>query len=584
VGCGVTVQLAARDNSLNQVVYADGQAVGSAYNGPQVADVSGGFGNPQPLVCPPNAWVIFETDQINNSNFPGEGVRITPAAVNVAALHDYPAFRQNNNGSAEVLVPKIMSNGPPFHVDASHQQNCPPGGCTNQTALAFPAMSASDGNGNTICNVVNGVPQVPSHLRFIGLEFTSAGNSGNLVQAGKVLVNNGSPLGGGGAVPMCAPTNIVFDRVLAHCGDAWHSTNGWSPMECHIGISGGSGFAVVNSYINQIWVWSGNKKWFLTDKNGVPPGGAGYISTTTAGMFGNNVDGQAVSALFGGPIKYVNNFLESSGESFWTGLGHPSPTDVEIRRNHSFHALYNYPDSSIDGDYFCAGGGATGISTASGAVTIANGGHGYTVGDTLSITQHSNSFGSVITVLGVSGGVINSIAVSNVGIHYDIANGLATTCIKCANSGSASGATINIVTTIQVYDDSFPVTLQPTGTAGVTGGYSPNNCPNFGQHVDTKNTGESKSEDRALYEANIEDQVWPGADQPAPMNLFHPDNQAEFGVGAASSDGAGNVSAISTQFVNDLFSPNNQFSGQTTGCQPITNQIGSQCDPTAPLH
>ena len=587
VGCGVTVKIYARDGSGNQLTYADGAASGSTWNGPQTADVSGGYGNPQPIVCPPNGWVIFETDQLANSNFPPEGTRITPAAVGVAALHDYPGYTQNNNGSTEILVPKIMSNGPPYY-DGTHLQNCPAGGCVNQSAITLPAMSAKSG-ADTICNIVGGVPQVPSHLRFTGIEFTSDGNSGTLVQASKLQTNpnnnggeplsGGGPNGSGGTWPSCGPTNIIFDRVLAHCGNAWTSTNGWSPMECHIGISVGSGSAIVNSYINQIWVWSGNKKWYLTDANGVPPGGTGYIATVTGGMFGNNVDAQAASALWGGPIKFVNNFLEAASEPYWTGLGHPSPTDVEIRRNHSFHAVYSYEDSVAANDYFCGGGGATGLGT----VTIANGGSNYTVGDTLKITQNANSFGGVILVASTSSGAISTFTTSSVGIHYNVANGLATTCIKCAN-GSATGATVNITTTVPVYQDSYPVSLRPTGTAGVTGGYSYSNCPNYGQHVELKNGGESKSEDRVLYEGNIIDQSFPGADQPASLNLLHTDNQAEFGAGQASTDGAGNLSGISAQFVYDLFSPNNQLSGQTTGCQPVSNSVASQCDPTAPLH
>lgn len=79
-------------------------------------------------------------------------------------------------------------------------------------------------------------------------------------------------------------------------------------------------------------------------------------------------------------------------------------------------------------------GGASALSTA----TIAAGGAGYKVGDTLTVFQTGADNTATVTVSSVNSGVITGINVGNVGYGYAVASALAT------QGGSGTGATINI--------------------------------------------------------------------------------------------------------------------------------------------
>ena len=73
-----------------------------------------------------------------------------------------------------------------------------------------------------------------------------------------------------------------------------------------------------------------------------------------------------------------------------------------------------------------------------------------------------------------------------------------------------------------------------------------------GQHPIVKNLGEFKNADRALFEGNEFENSWQGwqSDQLGYATLFTPKNQSSFTQGTASSDGAGNLTALTGSFPN----------------------------------
>lgn len=72
-------------------------------------------------------------------------------------------------------------------------------------------------------------------------------------------------------------------------------------------------------------------------------------------------------------------------------------------------------------------------------VTVANGGTGYNVNDTLTPVQ-PDSQGAVIVVTAETAGVVTAVTVQQQGTGYSAANGVATT-----TSGAGTGCTLNII-------------------------------------------------------------------------------------------------------------------------------------------
>ncbi len=137
-----------------------------------------------------------------------------------------------------------------------------------------------------------------SHYRFTGLELTRTPGSGvvyNLV----VRDNN------------AAADHLIFDRSWIH-GTAQDET------QRGLMLSGLTQVAVVDSYLSDFHCTS---------------------------MSGACMDAQAIAGGSGdqttGPLKIVDNFLESSGECILFGgsAATMTPTDIEIRRNHLFKPM-----------------------------------------------------------------------------------------------------------------------------------------------------------------------------------------------------------------------------------------------------
>jgi hypothetical protein len=77
-----------------------------------------------------------------------------------------------------------------------------------------------------------------------------------------------------------------------------------------------------------------------------------------------------------------------------------------------------------------------------------------------------------------------------------------------------------------------------------------------GMHPEYKNNGELKNANRALIEGNVFENSWTGwqTDQSGFQFLLTPKNQSTFDHGTASSDGSGNLTALSGTFPSDVVS------------------------------
>ena len=147
---------------------------------------------------------------------------------------------------------------------------------------------------------VNGV-KFGDHYRFIGLEWTTPPGAqiGRLAFAGEA-------------------DHIIFDR------NWFHGTDG---QELHIGLGmnrGAQYIAVIHSYFNSFT---------CTAKTG--------SCTDAVALGGGNGD------LPSHVLKFVDNFLEASGENILFGGGRATmhPEDIEIRRNHLFKPMFWNPGS-----------------------------------------------------------------------------------------------------------------------------------------------------------------------------------------------------------------------------------------------
>jgi hypothetical protein len=118
-----------------------------------------------------------------------------------------------------------------------------------------------------------------------------------------------------------------------------------------------------------------------------------------------------------------------------------------------------------------------------------------------------------------------------------------------------------------------------------------------GAHPEFKNNGELKNANRVLIEGNVYENSWSGwqTDQAGYLTLLTPKNQGNKVSGSASSDGAGNLTALSGTFPSTVVSsacanPGHcgvQYSGSTYWCEAqsytdATHISIANCSPSMP--
>ena len=175
--CGEIIKIKARDSAGKQIVY-DEHAIAIAKQ------------------CSAAGWIIVASDLYQDSNFPAEGSRITPAWDGITSLTARPAYAQP--AVAGIYIPKIrasVSNASVFRIAGA------------------------------------------SYWRFIGLELTSVAG-----------VTQSSLVGADPNITGLAGDHMIFDRLVMHGGD---SPIGENATEVGRGLSGGqqTNMGLIDSYL-----------------------------------------------------------------------------------------------------------------------------------------------------------------------------------------------------------------------------------------------------------------------------------------------------------------------------------------------
>lgn len=179
------------------------------------------------LSCPGSNWVIVESDQVANANFPAEHTRITPAWAGFSALPARPAYAQPTGGAA-IYMPKLLNN-------------------------------------NTVLNFTAGA----SHWRFIGVEMTTV--------AGTSVVSS--------VVNAQSVDHVIFDRVIARGGNnaTWQSPDNITRL---FFFPSTTYWAVINSYLGEAHCISNGA---CSDSQDITSGGPGKIYNDFLEAAGENV-------------------------------------------------------------------------------------------------------------------------------------------------------------------------------------------------------------------------------------------------------------------------------------------------------
>jgi hypothetical protein len=202
--------------------------------------------------CDEGHYITVKTDT-PDSELPPEHTRISPAWAGVASLPGRPDYAQPRGGAAKRMATLVIKE---------------PNGA-----------------------------KVGDHYRFIGIEWTSEGNT----RVSRLVTTEGA-------------NHVIFDR------NWFHPAEGAEMAKGVMLIHGTQSIAVINSY--------------LSGFNCVA--GAGACTDSSAIGGGNGQEGD-INKTF----KIYNNFAEASGQCIFFGgaVSDVNPEDIEIRRNHLFRPM-----------------------------------------------------------------------------------------------------------------------------------------------------------------------------------------------------------------------------------------------------
>ena len=235
--------------------------------------------------------------------------------------------------------------------------------------------------------------------------------------------------------------NVVGFRAA---GDLTIQGNNSTPANVVVSVTGAGCFSAIGLYT--IWIVKDLK---------VTCSGAG-----TNGLFSlasyiqfSNLDfgtcGQAhINAQIGAIIEAIEDYAISGA----TPLGHFTCVSggriqcinrtVTITGTMSFGAAFGFARIPVVGGVAMMRISASKFNRYAISATVAAGGAGYAIGDTITLTGGTFTTAIVLTVTGVAAGVVTTVAVSNPGLYsVDPANPVA----QGATSGVGAGATFNVV-------------------------------------------------------------------------------------------------------------------------------------------
>lgn len=213
------------------------------------------------------------------------------AALDSAQLGDTIILQAGATYTGPFLLPNKTTGSGWIYIQSSAYSSLPspgtrvsPNDARNMAKIQVPGALAR--------GAIEAAPGA-HHYRFVGLEFQPVPGQ---------WVTNLIIIGWGETSLATLPRNITFDRCFVHGDPSVGGRRG-------IAING-IALAVVDSYVSDF------KE--------------------------RGADSQGIWSFNGpGPLKIVNNYIESAGENFLTGGADPTivdvvPSDIEIRNNHFF--------------------------------------------------------------------------------------------------------------------------------------------------------------------------------------------------------------------------------------------------------
>ncbi|MFA5855900.1 MAG: hypothetical protein WC867_00955 [Candidatus Pacearchaeota archaeon] len=255
------------------------------------------FETPYNLPTGGKTWYVHDTGNININ-----GINLQ-ATINNASLGDVIILDAGVVYYGNFLLPNKSGNGW-IYIISSNLSSMPEGDRVGpKDSINMPKILANPEGGS--CYTALFTLFEAHNYRLSGIEILTEGCVYSLVRMGydiKGGIWNSTPA----KTIEQLPYNITLDRCYIH------SIN--DSVRSRIGvIADGRYIAIIDSYISNIK---------------------------------DSADAQAILNWNGlGPFKYVNNFLESSGENFMPGGNDPAiiglvPSDFEIRGNYFFKPLY----------------------------------------------------------------------------------------------------------------------------------------------------------------------------------------------------------------------------------------------------
>ena len=233
--------------------------------------------------CDDAHWITIESTGISNSNFPAEGVRMTPCWANISSLPNRPAYP-----------------------------------CSSPANLLFKITGPTAGS----AIVANGA----DHYRIIGAEIARPTIAGTTVYF-LVDLSGASP----------AASKIIFDRVWAH----GVNQDGNFPLNSGTDtatvrafyLGQANHFSLINSYVSDFYVDGSVSA--STDAQAIS---GGYGSTVGSGwgvykVYNNHLEGSTEGILMGGSIGPA---LQPPGCTVLVNCNLDVPTDFEVRSNYFF--------------------------------------------------------------------------------------------------------------------------------------------------------------------------------------------------------------------------------------------------------
>jgi hypothetical protein len=239
--------------------------------------------------CDNAHWITIKSTGVSSSNFPAEGVRMTPCWSGIASMPNRPAYA-----------------------------------CPSPQVLTFAIVTPGSSNGVTISG--------GDHYRIIGAEITR-------VTTGGVPIYNLVDLSSTGT----QTNNIIFDRVWFHgINQDGHfpmtsqSTDTSTTRAIYLGQS--NHIAVIDSYLSDFYDTGSMSANGNTDAQCIG-GGFGGISNSGWGVYkfvNNHCEASGEGILLGGS---GGPKLTPSGCTILVNCNVDAPSDIEVRQNLFFKPL-----------------------------------------------------------------------------------------------------------------------------------------------------------------------------------------------------------------------------------------------------